>query len=115
MIDIKLIRENKDLVKAKQALNAIIKLNNEIKYTPGDKTRPEFLVSVARYLGLSKFDVTADKSKGIVDIEDICKGKTTSLPKEYQNNAAILAVQRVRNLIRYGMNIGKNDKLPALS
>ena len=54
-------------------------------------------------------------SKDTIDIQKICKDKITDLPKDYQNNAAILVVQRVRNLIRYGMNIGKNDKLPALN
>ena len=106
-------KNKKDLTNGKKAIKEIQK-STQAPYDDLKNGRKPFLVGVANYLFIKNpFDIKSSKNK--IAIQDICQGKTTDLKKEYRDNAAILAVQRVRNLIKYGLNLGDHETLPDIS
>ena len=115
--------------KIKTALANICQLDSNISNAYKSGKRDEFLVSVSKYLGFKCFGVKSDSKKGIVDIEELCKdegvktwqkiisfGAKSGIDiKKYQNNIFILLIQKVRNLIATGLNMGGGNKLPQIN
>ena len=63
-----------------------------------------------------------DKKAGIIDIQDICKDDEKhkfrtwkNLGEKFESNINVKLIQKVRNLIANGLNMGSGDDLPQIN